>query len=712
MFGPAFDLFVVSSGLLFLELACIRWFPANVRTLSYFSNFALMSCFLGMSLGLLRTRSRSWLPFTLPILAILTTIVGSLPLSITIEQEALKSNIYFGAEWLNQPGLVNVPFWAFLIPTCLLISGMFAGLGQVMGRLFEEFTPLKAYSINLAGSIFGIAVFMVISFFALNALVWFSLAGLAILWLLRGSKKAMALSLACLVLALFMVHKVDGPAIWSPYNRITIFPHRLSNYDIQSIVVNGFNHQNMTENIVEPFYDVPYLLSKGLRGERPVGRVMVIGAGSGNDVSHALAQGAEQVDAVEIDPRIQKIGREMHPMHPYADPRVKPHVNDGRAYMRSGTGQDFDYIVYAYVDSTTLFSQYGAVRLENYLFTEDAFRDAKSRLKPDGIFVAYNYYRRPWLALRIMMMLERVFGPDNVCVVTLPAKDVLSDQDNDINLVLFLAGDVKEIKAKLATKLYSFKEVDHQLVLEHTETPAKLALFPVKEIRREEPLELTSDDWPFPYLQNATIPPHNIHGVLILLALTVILLTTVGGVRPGKGSFNLHFFCLGAAFMLIETRGIARMALLFGSTWVTNSLTFIAILTLIFFANLVAGKVQLKYPLLYGGLMLAVGLDLLIPLQSLLGLDPSIRGLVGAVILFLPIFFAGLIFSRSFAASEHSERDLGSNILGAVVGGCLENVGVLIGYRWLLLVSAGLYLLSWAAVGTGDGRRETGAVEG
>ncbi len=45
----------------------------------------------------------------------------------------------------------------------------------------------------------------------------------------------------------------------------------------------------------------------------------MIGAGSGNDVSRALQWGAQHVDAVEIDPVIQRLGVENHPDHPYAD---------------------------------------------------------------------------------------------------------------------------------------------------------------------------------------------------------------------------------------------------------------------------------------------------------------------------------------------------------------------------------------------------------
>jgi hypothetical protein len=44
---PAVRLFLISFVILFLEVALIRWMPAYVRLLSYFSNFILLAAFLG-----------------------------------------------------------------------------------------------------------------------------------------------------------------------------------------------------------------------------------------------------------------------------------------------------------------------------------------------------------------------------------------------------------------------------------------------------------------------------------------------------------------------------------------------------------------------------------------------------------------------------------------------------------------------------------------
>ena len=137
--------------------------------------------------------------------------------------------------------------------------------------------------------------------------------------------------------------------------------------------------------------------------------MLIVGAGSGSDVAIALDRGAKHVDAVEIDPAIQRIGVEQHPDHPYDDPRVTRIVNDGRAFLRT-TDKQYDLVVFALPDSLTLVSTAANIRLESFLFTEQAFASVRDHLKPGGIFVLYNYYREPWLVAKLQGMLTDAFG--------------------------------------------------------------------------------------------------------------------------------------------------------------------------------------------------------------------------------------------------------------------------------------------------------------
>src|SRR5438046_4006946 len=68
---PVIGLFLISTLILFLELACIRWFPAHVLYLTFFTNTVLLASFLGMSVGCLAAgHSRSYLRWTPSLLAV------------------------------------------------------------------------------------------------------------------------------------------------------------------------------------------------------------------------------------------------------------------------------------------------------------------------------------------------------------------------------------------------------------------------------------------------------------------------------------------------------------------------------------------------------------------------------------------------------------------------------------------------------------------
>ena len=74
------------------------------------------------------------------------------------------------------------------------------------------------------------------------------------------------------------------------------------------------------------------------------------------------------------------------------------------------TSKKYDLMVYALVDSLVLHSGYSSLRLESFLFTQQAFDDIAARLKPNGVFAAYNFFRQGWIVGRIDKMAEQAFG--------------------------------------------------------------------------------------------------------------------------------------------------------------------------------------------------------------------------------------------------------------------------------------------------------------
>ena len=175
--------------------------------------------------------------------------------------------------------------------------------------------------------------------------------------------------------------------------------------------VNGIPTWLQISAVGNPIYETVY---ERIARQDP-GDVLIIGAGSGNDVAVANARGASRVDAVEIDGDLLDLGRG-HPDRPYDDPRVVTHVADGRAFLEQ-TDRQWDTILLALPDSLTLLQGQSSVRLESYLFTEEAVEAYRDHLAPGGTFAMYNYYREPWLVERYAGTLEDVFG-NPPCVST------------------------------------------------------------------------------------------------------------------------------------------------------------------------------------------------------------------------------------------------------------------------------------------------------
>lgn len=710
------NLFLTGFLVLFLELACIRWFAANVIFLNFFTNVILLACFLGMSCGCLAARQRrDWLSY-FPILA-LATVVAALVLAaayfwwsglvIDVGHQKSPQEIFFGTEYRSADvAQFTVPIDLIVAVFFVLVALMFVGLGQVLGRAFDAYpNRVMAYTLNIVGSLVGIVGFSLVSLLQLPPLVWFFISVVGIAYLLRqqGSLTlARGLALAVLLLA------VTIPAInraqrgseyyWSPYYAVEYQPDKLS------ILANNIGHQDMV-----PFdtggssYSLIHLLQKAVGGS-PFDDALIIGAGSGNDINHALRNGVHHIDAVEIDPVIQGIGIRDNPDRPYSDPRVSRHLDDGRHYLRT-TEHKYDLVEYALVDSLVLHSGYANIRLESYLFTEEALSDIKHALKPDGVFVTYNYFRQGWVVERVAAMAEKVFGCKPL-VISLPYRETLpASAQTDFTMII--AGCNQAIADAFAAHKNFWLNtlparnlgVDGFAVqpeaLPAAERTQWQQIAPTKIVHEAENPRFATDDWPFLYLHDKLIPDLNIRSMVVLGILGVAMVYMF--LPRGRGRIRLdnRMFFLGAAFMLLETKAVVQLALLFGSTWIVNSLVFFTALVLILLANLFVLKTPPTRLLWhYAGLITLLIVAIVTPFDLFLSGDMFMRYVVPCAIALGPMFFAGVIFARSFRDAADPDIAFASNIAGSVVGGLSESFSMLLGFRYLLLLAIAFYLLS------------------
>jgi hypothetical protein len=627
--------------MLFLELALIRWTGSNILYLSYFSNFILLASFLGIGIGFLRADARRDLfPFAPIGLVALVGFVRIFPVEIDRSGTEL---IFFGALG-TQSGL---PPWLTLPVLFLGVAGVMTLIGEGVARTFRRFPPLDAYRLDILGSIAGIVAFSGLSFLGAPPLAWGVVVAAAMILLSDRRSRIWQLPVLAIMLVLLGLESIVPTDSWSPYYKIRLITQPSG---AVTLLVNGIPHQTM-EAAARRLETVPYGLIYQRTRSTPKD-VLIVGAGTGVDVAIVLKQGAQHVDAVEIDPRIHDIGRQQNPDRAFQDPRVTSYVDDGRAFLEQSTRR-YDLILFALPDSLTLVAGQSSLRLESYLFTREAMQSARDHLTAGGAFGEYNYYRENWLIDRLAGTLRDVFGH----------APCLDSTGHFGRLALLMAS-----ASPLSLQCPSIWQPTSATV------PAP-----------------ATDDYPFLYLQDRTIPGFYLLTLaLILLAALLLVRVTAGTLRP-MGRY-LDLFCMGAAFLLLETKNVVQFALLFGTTWFVNSLVFLGILVAVYLAIEVARRVELGATWrLYTALLLALAVAWVVQPDLLLRLGVVPRFLVATAVAFLPVFLANLVFAKRFRDVAASNVAFGANLLGAMVGGVLEYAALITGYRALLILVAALY---------------------
>jgi SAM-dependent methyltransferase len=709
------DLFLISFLILFFELACIRWFGSMVIFLTFFTNLVLMACFLGMSVGCLAASSRrNYAALVLP-LALASVLLAYVvygvhmkfgSLLIDVGGQGSPQQVFFGTEYrANDPGHFVVPIEVVAGTFFVLVATMFVGLGQLLGRAFDAIpNRVAAYTINVLASLAGIVVFGVMSQLHTPPVLWFAVASVILLRFLERGRALQAVTALGLMTVLATASYYEGVhklVMWSPYYKIYYQPK------LGTILTNNIGHQEMVKvDTAGPAYMLPHLLNRDAGGE-PFGDVLIIGAGSGNDVAAALADRAGHVDAVEIEPVLNAIGRSDHPLQPYSDPRVTVHLDDGRSFVRK-TDRTYDLAKYALVDSLVLHSGYSSLRLESFLFTKQAFQDIKARLKPDGVFVLCNYLRQGWIVGRLEKIIEEVFGAKPI-VIKLPYEPTVTADRGGGGFTYLIAGlpgsarleRIRRAFEKDSTFWLARNPRENEPINGFGSTPPSRPGVAAEQwekigTTRVEPMELgplPTDDWPFLYVRDAIIPALTVRGVIMVAVLSAGILLAFAPLKRVRP--NGQMFFLGAGFMLLETKGVVHMALLFGSTWMVNSIVFFAILVMILLSNLyvLAFRPRVIWPY-YLLLLAALLVNTYVPMSYFLGLPPTIRTVTSCAVVFVPIFFAGVIFATAFRDSERPDMDYGSNIGGVILGGLAENASLMLGFNHLLLLAIAFYVLS------------------
>jgi len=648
------SLFIISFAVLFIETMLIRYIGSQTRIFAYYKNIALIGAFLGLGIGCFRGKgaARDVLMFlagmgiVVLFFALVAQAIGAL-LGVAAGAASTESVFGYFVDFPVSPEMLrlaaNIHIALYCTAVFLAIAWLFERLGRILGGCFDDVPRVQAYSVNIAGSLAGLMAFVACS--ALYAAPWvWALIGLCPLlwWLGRGLARKVGLALigATVLVLVPTVHHT----VWSSYQKLT---GRETSHGYQIDISDAFYQAAVDLRpgaIAAPGADPLGHYDAEYAGMVDLDRVLVVGAGSGNDVAAALRAGAKHVDAVDIDRAIVEMGREHHPERPYDDPRVRVIIDDARNAFKTLTPQSYDVVVFGVLDSHT---QLGAssVRLDNYVFTQESFSTAAALVRPGGRLVVSALTLPGWFRARYATMLTHACGSE----------------------------------VQVSNPDYSTTYICTPTAADPDPSATGAAIgAPV-------------DDWPFPYLPSRSIPLSYVIVISLLVLASVIWLRRNGLATVDVTAQNGHMFFLGAAFLLMEVYAINRLALLFGTTWLVSAVSIAAMLVEILAANLVVGMARFDLrPYAYAALALLLPAGWLIGPEIALGRGMG-TALLYALFLLSPVFCAGIVFATSFARSRTARVALGANILGAVLGGWAEYLTMATGIRFMALLALALY---------------------
>jgi predicted membrane-bound spermidine synthase len=682
---PHLRLFALSFLALFLELTIIRWVPGSVRLVAYYANLMLISSFLGLGLGAMvvgRLGSRiRWFPALLAI----DVLFLALCRHALLPGSALE--LRFTAE---AAGLTN---YMVLLGVFTLNALLFVPLGEQIGIQFRHLVNLRAYAWDLGGSLAGTLAFGAFAVLHFSPQIGLAIVAIFITLLhpreLRNARTAVLL----VVVVAVSVVTTEWRSIWSAYSHLAIYEDTEASWSMlgsapqpppnlmtmrdppsYSLRVNqNFYQYHRTNDLrrytpgtrafefadsIRVVYEVPYAFQP-----KPV-RVAVVGAGGGLDVEAALLHGADHVDAVEIDPAIVGLAEKYSAAGVYGNPRVTTHLDDARAFFERAD-RGYDLITFGLLDSHGLFSSMANIRLDGFVYTVEGIRSAWNLLNERGVLsLAFATTSRPWLAGKLYGMVQEATGR---------APRVYSRPNGKMVIIAE--------KQPISSPPPAFREYVPWV-------PAAVDLGS----------PLARDDWPYLYLRQRTIPWDYLLVILSLLGLSVVAVLRLTG--RGAGGEELHFGALGTGFLLLETKSIVDSSLYFGATWIVSLIVISGVLLLVLLANAIAGRLRAFSRWLYAPLLGSILFVYAVPHDFVLGLPFTGRLAWTALVVPLPIFFAGLVFSGTFKQATDPSAAFGANLVGAMVGGFAEYLSMAIGSRSLVAIVIGAYLVSLAASST------------
>tara|TARA_B100000686_G_scaffold332704_1_gene397769 strand:+ start:541 stop:2940 length:2400 start_codon:yes stop_codon:yes gene_type:complete len=664
---------------LYLELMIIRLHSSFFQLFGFFKNISLLSCLLGLGVGYLFGNKKLFsLKWVFPLLAIQISfmyLLKSTPIGPLLQNPITE-------QWAM--GLTNAQgflqffiIYFFVILIFLSNAVIFVPLGHLVSRLMQKQDKLKSYSWNLLGSLSGIIIFALMSLFWTPPSLWI-LFGFFI-YIIFVKKNLIDIlipsaSVLLLLMLLLIPKELNKQDIYSPYQIISL-EHPNNSLAPTNVLVSNTWFQHPYDLSGKIKYDPPPLAANysapySIVSEIPK-KILIVGSGTGNDTAYALQIGVEKIDAVEIDPVIIDIGKKYHPQKPYQSNKVNVIINDARNFIQH-TKNKYDLIVYGLLDSHASLSGRGGIRLDSYVYTVEAFKESKKILNKNGYISLSFYLSEVELGSKIYLMLKKAFDGREPLVI--------SQNTGDAD--------------KFRSQPYAFiigNKIDKNFDVTSSGL-SKVNFF--SESSNLSKVDISTDNWPFFYMPSKVWPKSYIFIILLIFMSSFFFIQNTNPINKKK--FSPTCFFLGSGFMLIETKGITELALVFGSTWFVVSIVIAFILIMAYFANLlIIKKIKIKTSLIYFFIFLTISLGYFYTLIDHGTLNSITQKILTPAMLTLPVFFSGLAFSRQLSIEKTVSVALSSNILGAIFGGLIEYNSMYFGFRSLYILGFIMYLAAF-----------------
>ena len=252
---------------LLLELVLIRWLASVFPVYSFYKNFTMLACFLGLGAGYAVAERQPCAPaLVLPMLALFVGVITLL------RYDTGAAYLIFSVGWLST---FDLPVYFLLGASFIICACICYPVGQLCGKLLHSSNSLNAYSLNLVGSVLGVIALFVMSLYWLPPVIWFAVTGGIMLLFVLSRDDFLTLGIAsfCVLLAILAWPvQPETQRIYSPYQLL----ERTAKADgLMQILSGGSYYQKVynfadskrgqesdADRYVRAYYEFPYNFRK------------------------------------------------------------------------------------------------------------------------------------------------------------------------------------------------------------------------------------------------------------------------------------------------------------------------------------------------------------------------------------------------------------------------------------------------------------------